>query len=51
MQIPQLSAMAIHESNIILFISLKLAHNQIGNKGCEYLSQSQWPFLKSISLG
>jgi hypothetical protein len=50
MQIPQPSKMALIAKDRSQFISLNLDINQIGSKGCQFLSQSHWPNLKILDL-
>ena len=42
--------MALTKKHIIGLLALNLGGNQIGSKGCEYLSQAKWPNLTHLYL-
>ena len=42
--------MAATHSIIFKFLSLYQGGNSIGEKGCEYLSKTQWPLLTELDL-
>ena len=50
MQINQPRAMATTERVKFGFILYNLDENIIGNKGCEFLSKSDWPFMKKLDF-
>ena len=49
MQIYQSSTMALIAKDSSQFISLNLGINQIGSKGCQFLSQAHWLNLQNLS--
>ncbi len=42
--------MALTKRDIIRLLALNLGGNDIGSKGCEYLSQAKWPNLTHLYL-
>ena len=48
MQIHQSSAMALTVTDSTGLLSLNLGINQIGSKGCQFLSEAHWPNLQII---
>ena len=42
--------MALTKRDIIRLLALNLGGNDIGSKGCEYLSQAKWPNLAHLDL-
>ena len=42
--------MALTKRDIARLLELNLGRNQIGSKGCEYLSQAKWPKLTYLNL-
>ena len=42
--------MALTKRDISGLLALNLEQNQIGSKGCEYLSQAKWPNLTHLYL-
>ncbi len=42
--------MALSVKYITGLLSLNLGYNQIGSKGCEYLSHAKWPNLAHLNL-
>ena len=42
--------MALTIKDITGLLVINLGYNQIGSKGCEYLSQANWPNLKYLHL-
>jgi hypothetical protein len=41
---------ALTKRDITRLLVLKLGGNEIGSKGCEYLSQAKWPILKYLYI-
>jgi hypothetical protein len=41
---------ALTKRDITGLLALNLGFNQIGSKGCEYLSQAKWPKLSHLGL-
>ena len=42
--------MALTKKHIIGLLAFNLGSNEIGSKGCEYLSQAKWPNLTHLYL-
>ena len=51
MQVFELNTVALTLKDISWFIFLYKGENFIGNKGCEFLSKAQWPYLKLLQIG
>ena len=50
MQVFERGIVAITKRDITVLLSLNLGRNQIGSKGCEYLSHSKWANLTHLDL-
>ena len=42
--------MALTKKYMAGLLAINLASNEIGNEGCEYLSQAKWPNLTCLNL-